>query len=327
MTSLDGTAPPRAGDAAKGSGRRVPRSIRPLVWRRLPWWFELALIGVGYYVYALGRQAAPEKTSEAHFHAQQIIDLQQVLRLDFERFANDVVTGWTPLAEFCGYFYGTLHFIVTPAVLIWLYFRRPGSYARLRSTIFIATGAALVCFWAWPLAPPRFAMSGITDTIVDRDIFGAGSPDGPSGMVNLYAAMPSLHCAWAIWCAVAVYLTTRSSWRRLVWAYPITTTLVVMGTGNHFLLDAVGGLAVVMLGLWLTSSRPWRGGGAVDVDEMTPKDIAIEAELGRSVAAEVEAELDLEQALAEARERELEVVRVRVRKERAALERDEDREQ
>jgi hypothetical protein len=295
MTSQDGAVPVR-------TDRRTRFSVRPLGWRRLPWWVELALIGVGYYVYALGRQAAPEKASEARFHAQQIMDLQELLRLDFERFANDVVTGWTPLAEFCGYFYGTLHFVVTPAVLIWLYFRRPGSYARLRSTIFIATGAALVCFWAWPLAPPRFAMSGLTDTLIDRDIFGAGSPDGPSGMVNLYAAMPSLHCAWAIWCAAAIYLTTKASWRRLVWIYPVMTTLVVMGTANHFLLDAVGGLAVVALGLWLTASPRTRGVTAVEAERevVVGGELTMEDELAQSVEAELAAELEVELELDEA---------------------------
>ena len=306
MTSHDGTAPARvrADAAATVTSRWSRRSIRPVVWRRLPWWAELALIGLGYYVYALGRQAAPEKASVAHFHAQQIMDLQAMLHLDFEVFANDLVTGWTPLAEFSGYFYGTLHFVVTPAVLIWLYFRRPLSYARMRSAIFIATAAALVCFWAWPLAPPRFAMPGITDTIIDRDIFGAAGPDGPSGMVNLYAAMPSLHCAWAIWAAVAVYLTTRSAWRRLVWLYPITTTLVVMGTGNHFLLDAVGGLAVVMLGLWLTTTRRWLRRGSepavLEADLMTPRDVALESELAATVEKELQAELEVELELDEA---------------------------
>ena len=75
--------------------------------------------------------------------------------------------------------------------------------------------------------------------------------------MNLYAAMPSLHVAWAAWCATAVVITTRSRWRHLAWAYPAATALVVLASANHFLLDAAGGLAVTALGM-LASSRPGR---------------------------------------------------------------------
>jgi hypothetical protein len=67
--------------------------------------------------------------------------------------------------------------------------------------------------------------------------------------VNLYAAMPSLHVAWATWCAVAVITATRSRWRHLAWLYPSAAVLVVLASANHFLLDAAGGLAVLGLGL------------------------------------------------------------------------------
>lgn len=283
--SPDRAAPGR--EESGGSGRRALR-IRPLVWPRLPIYLELAIIGIGYYVYSLGRVAAPEKESVAMFHAQQIMDLQEMLRIDIELVANEIVTSMDWLADAFGYFYGTAHFVVTPGVLIWLYFRRPGSYARLRSAITITTISALVCYWLWPLAPPRFALPGTTDTLIDRNIFGAGNPDGPSGMVNLYAAMPSLHVAWSYWVAMAVLLTTTTVWRRLVWLYPIATVVVVVGTANHFILDAVGGLLVVMLGLFMTTSKPL--GKAIKhedivIDETTPEALAAQAELDLMSAA------------------------------------------
>jgi len=86
--------------------------------------------------------------------------------------------------------------------------------------------------------------------------------------VNLYAAMPSLHVAWATWCAVAVITATRSRWRHLAWLYPWATVVVVLASANHFLLDVAGGLAVLGLGLLGTAGeqrrpcdRP-RGAGA-----------------------------------------------------------------
>src|SRR5262249_21298251 len=65
--------------------------------------------------------------------------------------------------------------------------------------------------------------------------------------VNEYAAFPSLHVAWAAWCAWALSLALPGRWRRLVWLYPALTSLVVVGTGNHYVLDVVAGLA----GLWV----------------------------------------------------------------------------
>jgi hypothetical protein len=74
-------------------------------------------------------------------------------------------------------------------------------------------------------------------------------------LANLYAAMPSLHVAWATWCAVAVITATRSRWRHLAWLYPTATVLVVLASANHFLLDAADGLAVLGLGLLGTAGK------------------------------------------------------------------------
>jgi hypothetical protein len=76
--------------------------------------------------------------------------------------------------------------------------------------------------------------------------------------VNLYAVMPSLHVAWATWCAVAVITATRSRWRHLAWLYPTATVLVALASANHFLLDAAGGLAVLGLSLLVTAGKQRR---------------------------------------------------------------------
>src|SRR5215472_1333092 len=80
-------------------------------------------------------------------------------------------------------------------------------------------------------------------------------PHGPDSLVNLYAAMPSLHVAWAAWCAVAIVTATRGRWRHLAWFYPAATTVVVLASANHFVLDAAAGLAVMAAGLLATRRR------------------------------------------------------------------------
>jgi PAP2 superfamily len=64
----------------------------------------------------------------------------------------------------------------------------------------------------------------MTDILATHDILGAADPHGATSLVNLYAAMPSLHVAWAAWCATAIVITTRSRWRHLAWLYPAATT-------------------------------------------------------------------------------------------------------
>ena len=246
MSYLDAGAPLRSAQAAR------TRRFRPLVWRRRTWWAELAIILIGYAVYTRSRVAAPAKAQAAFFHSHQVWDFERLLHIDVELMLNKVVAAWGLLADAVGYYYGTLHFVVTPAVLIWLWMRRPEAYPRLRSSLVVTTLAALVVYWTWPLAPPRFALPGAIDIIVDRNIMGAANPHGLSSMVNLYAAMPSLHVGWAAWCAFAVFTTTTGRWRKLVWLYPIATTLVVLASANHYMLDAVGGVGIVALGLYLT---------------------------------------------------------------------------
>jgi hypothetical protein len=122
----------------------------------------------------------------------------------------------------------------------------------------VSTIGANIVFWAWPVAPPRFAVAGLNDLLVTRDILGSADPHGVTSAVNLYAAMPSLHVCWATWCAVAVVTTTRSRWRHLAWLYPAATTFVVLASANHFVLDCIGGLVIAALGLAATRARPVR---------------------------------------------------------------------
>ena len=110
---------------------------------------------------------------------------------------NHLVAASPALAEAVGYYYGLLHFIVTPLVLGWLYRGRPPAFPRLRSALVLATSAANIVFWTWPVAPPRYSVPGMTDILVSHHVLGAADPHGTDRLVNLYAAMPGLHVAWA----------------------------------------------------------------------------------------------------------------------------------
>src|SRR5205085_9625047 len=134
--------------------------------------------------------------------------------------------------------------------------RHPEQYRRARTALAVTTAVAFACFWLYPVAPPRLlpAGFGIVDTLRAG---GSGHPE-PTLITTAgdqYASMPSLHVAWAVWCALALYPVVRHWWARvLVAAYPVMTTLVVVATGNHFFLDALAG--TVLAGLtWAVVSQ------------------------------------------------------------------------
>ena len=263
LTGQGFTGPASAGlpgqTAARPAGRLRTASARYwLTWPRLSPGLELVTLVAGYAAPSVVRLALPAAKHAAFAHAAELYHAEQRIHLNVEPYLNHLVSSHAVLAMLTGYYYGTLHFILTPLILAWLYLRKRAAFARLRSALVVSTIGANIVFWAWPVAPPRFAVAGLNDLLVTRDILGSADPHGVSSAVNLYAAMPSLHVCWATWCAVAVVTTTRSRWHHLAWLYPAATTFVVLATANHFVFDCIGGLAIAAFGLAATRMRPVR---------------------------------------------------------------------
>ena len=224
---------------------------KKLSWRRLPWALEIASIAFFYGLYSVVRLLAPHRVGDAFSHAASVESWEQTLGLFDEPNVNAFLARHTSLEELASYYYVSLHYLVTPLVLIWLWRNRARAYGPMRSALVLASAIALGMYAAWPLAPPRYAMTGAVDTV--NDVL-ATSGHGVSGLVNDIAAMPSMHVGWSLWCAVAIARVSRSRFRHLAWLYPIATTVVVVATANHYLLDAVGGALVVTLPLMLTGA-------------------------------------------------------------------------
>ena len=233
-----------------------------LRWRRLPAPVELISIGIGYGLYSLVRLLSPHRLVASYDHAHEVLNIEKALGIFHEVPLNEFLIKHSTLVVFSSYWYATAHFVVTPLVLAWLWRHRGWAYPMLRSSIVIATVSALVVYAAWPLAPPRFVLGGqVTDTVMTHPVWWA--KEGAAEFVNEYAAMPSLHVGWAVWCAIAIVAVLQTPWRHLAWLYPITTTLVVAATANHYFLDAIAGTVFVVVPLWLCGLRVehlWHGG-------------------------------------------------------------------
>ncbi|MDR3067951.1 MAG: phosphatase PAP2 family protein, partial [Cellulomonas sp.] len=220
------------------------RFYRPL---RLYW--EVALIALCLWVYNLIRNAAPENVGVAMGHAEDVQRLQDSLHIGFELSFNRFVAAHEPVAQVMNYYYATLHFIVTIAVLVWLFRSHPRRYSRARTVLFVTSMVALFGFWLYPLAPPRLAGMGHIDTLKVFHTWGSFATPEVANNSNQYAAMPSLHTAWALWCGLFIVVCARRTWVRILGGlYPVATVVVIIGTGNHFILDAVAGTAVLGCG-------------------------------------------------------------------------------
>lgn len=231
-----------------------PTETRPQAYarRRPRLLVELTVVVLGYLAYSGIRVAARGETSIADRNAHWLIGLERKLHLDPEHWLNGVLNAHDLFAQLAGYYYASMHFAVTPLVLIWLYWRHPYHYRWGRTTLVVMTVSSLAVFWSFPVAPPRFAEAHITDTLAVYKILEVAAPRaGQNTIANLNAAMPSLHVGWAAWCALAVWVVHRKRHRILAaagWIYPLLTYIIVLGTGNHYLVDGIGGLLALGAG-------------------------------------------------------------------------------
>ncbi|WP_291377482.1 phosphatase PAP2 family protein [Demequina sp.] len=238
-------APPRASsdslsDLTLASEAEAGGTASSLWRRHRPWMTEIGLIIGLYYLYSVMRSASPDRVSVAMSNANLVENAQRAVGLDMELALNQLFVRNQWLADAASYWYQITHMVVTAGVLLWLWQRRREHYGALRTSLALLMVSGLATYWLFPLAPPRFALHGTVDTMAANPVLFAGQ-ESVTGLANLYAAMPSLHVGWAVWCALAVVMTTRSRWWNLAWLYPLTTTYVVIGTANHYLLDAVAG--------------------------------------------------------------------------------------
>ena len=237
----------------------------------LRWWLELAVLGSFYGVYTVTRNqfgSAAVEWPVAFDNAELVIDAEEALGLYFEADLQDLFIDQIAFIQFWNLFYGTFHFAVTAFALIFLFFRFPRDYPRWRTIGLATTGLALIGFSLFPLMPPRLlgdcgqygaclAGTGFVDTVAD--IGGLWSFDSGTGqkLSNQYAAMPSLHFAWALWCVMVIYPRVTHPLTKLsIVLYPPLTLYAIIVTANHYWLDAVGAVGVLALGYWL--------GGAID---------------------------------------------------------------
>ncbi|GAA3109385.1 phosphatase PAP2 family protein [Streptomyces echinatus] len=258
MTDPEGREEVAVPQAVTGEDRRgrLGRLRRP---RRPRLWFEILLIAVSYWAYSLVRNAVPEQRSAALRNADWIWSAEHALGVGVEQSVNHAVNSVNWLIIGMNYYYATLHFVMTLGVLVWLYRWHPGRYAATRLVLFATTGVALLGYYLYPLAPPRLMNGGrFVDTVTVHHTWGSMASGDLKHMSNQYAAMPSMHIGWSLWCGLTIFALASVPWVRVLGLlYPTATLAVIVATANHFWLDAVGG--ALCLGFGFAAARAWYG--------------------------------------------------------------------
>lgn len=224
---------------------------------------EFGTFAILAVAYTTVRSLVSADPAQAIAHAESLAALQGGPVDAVEHHLNAWMAGTTAVAVAACYLYALLHYLATPAVFLMSRRRGGQLYWNGYWSLVIASGFAVLVYATFPVAPPRLTPStGVVDVMRQFSDYGwwgaaASAPRGIGDATNQYAAVPSMHFGWALWTSVQLWLLGGRVRRGLAVAYPLLMTVVVIGTGNHFLIDVLagGGCVVVAYGVVLALRR------------------------------------------------------------------------
>jgi hypothetical protein len=207
---------------------------------------ESGVIAGLYTVWQLAGELSVSGTAGAYSKARWIIRVERDWHLPSEASVQRGIDHHPLIVQACNIYYATMHFGALFVFLPWLFVRYRGSYGRIRTTLAITT---LVCLLIEliPVAPPRL-LPGFVDTAAQYGQSVYNQNVIPAA--DQLSAMPSVHVAWAVLIAWAVITISPSRWRWLVVLHPILTMYVIAATANHFWLDGVAAVLVLIACAW-----------------------------------------------------------------------------
>ena len=177
-------------------------------------------------------------------NARHLVGIERALGLFFEPALQTWAQGQQWIVTGANWLYVNSQFVVTTTFLLWLYIARNYAFYYVRNMFMVAMGLALVGYVAYPTAPPRYLPEwGFTDTVAA--FVGHNAEQSANVLYNPFAAVPSMHVAFALMIGIPAFKLTKHRALKAFWAfYPVLITFVVMVTGNHFWSDAALGAMV-----------------------------------------------------------------------------------
>jgi hypothetical protein len=223
------------------------------------WWTQTAIIAAFLWAYDAINNLNPVRHAVAMAHGFSLMHVELRTHLDPELALNRWLATHASLGRLIADYYDTAHFVVTLTLLGWVWWRHVPRYRMLRNSLIGINVIGFAIFWLFPVAPPRMLSSfGFVDIVAVTHAVGAWSTGAVASQANEYAAMPSLHVAWALWCVFAVWSVRRDVLSRAIAvAYAAVTAIAVLATANHYFLDVAAGMltAAVAAGAALAWER------------------------------------------------------------------------
>jgi hypothetical protein len=228
---------------------------------------QVSLFAAAYLAYALVRGLVEGNANAAFAHARDLISFERTAHLFVEPSIQAWASGSHLVMVSASWLYVNAQTSVTIAALLYLYLFRNRNFYFVRNMFMIAMAIALVGYLVFPTAPPRFMPEwGFIDSVSDlTGVHVSHASASMSTMFNPYAAVPSMHVAFALMIGWPLARLARRRVVRVMWIlYPFVMTFVIVVTANHFIVDALLGALTAAASAygagWLARARPgvWR---------------------------------------------------------------------
>lgn len=207
---------------------------------------QAALIVLLVFIYFGVRGLTVGSTAAALDHARDIVGLEQRLHINVEEALQDPASRSETVVTVANWIYIWGHWPIIVVTMLWLARRQTDVFRRLRDGMMLSGGVGMVIYATYPVAPPRLAGLGLVDTVTEKS--QSYRVLQPPAFVNQYAAMPSLHAGWDLLVGIAIVTAASTLALRVIgFAMPILMAVAVVLTANHYVLDVIAGIALVLV--------------------------------------------------------------------------------
>jgi len=230
------------------------------------WWFEAAIVVAVYEAYRLLRIAVRGAPARALRNSRSLVRIERRVDLFHERQVQHWLLPHHWLIRAFDAYHAEAHFIAVGLTLVLLWRSDRVRYRAWRNTFGGILALGLVGFALLPLTPPRLMPHsfGFVDTAARIGGIGrVGAEAPPGGGGNEFACLPSLHAAWSVWVAIALWPRARTCgrWARgLLLLHVAVMHVAIVAAAKHWIIDAPAGWTTLALARALERSRTrwWR---------------------------------------------------------------------
>jgi hypothetical protein len=209
---------------------------------------QFVLITLASVFYFAVRMVTKDAKASAFENARDLLRFEDAVGLDFEASAQELIVDNQSIVTFFNWVYIWMHWPIIIAAFLWLYRHNKRGYVLFRNAMILSGAIGLFFFVSYPVAPPRF-LDGFSDTV--SELSTSYKYLQPPSIVNQFAALPSLHVGWNLLVGLVLFSAIKqSALRFLPLVSPLLMTMAVVFTANHYVIDALLGAAVALVGLW-----------------------------------------------------------------------------